>query len=239
VHDFCILFLHGGMDGIGNITHTFFMAPLHYCSLKIITKTNKKIFSCISRTTFCFILAGYIRIFYLNIMVVFVFFSSLQTNQYTTEKNISYFFLALFFPVLLSLFQMLPTLKLFCLFIARNYSLRFNIYLSLVVQWLLFLFLIFWQSREQETIGFAGTYIERVSYFGFIPLFLLLLHYFLSINVKRREFLHCFSVTFLLSLDLLVTKYFFRIPIPTLFDSCSTRILGYFNFAGVFCSIWI
>src|SRR5882724_1443741 len=220
----------------GNITHTFLWLPLALLLVeKLLQKQTKKYFLALVGTLFVSFLAGYIQgYFYLNIMVVLYFLVRFKQTNIQQKKIFLTFFLALIFPVLLSLFQMLPTLKLFDYSSRGNYSLEQIQYL-LNPWWYSVTVLIpdFFGNPATRNYWFAGTYIERVSYFGFIPFIFAIVALF-SFN-KRKEtriFGIVFLVTFLLSLDLLVTKYFFRIPIPTLSTAVPTRILGLFQFCG-------
>jgi len=91
----------------------------------------------------------------------------------------------------------------------------------LVVQWLLSYSWFFWQSRDKKLLV-CWTYIERVSYFGFIPLFLLCCIIFFH---KRKE-TRIFGIVFLLPFYYHLIywyKIFFRIPIPTLSTAVPTR----------------
>jgi len=110
VHDFCILFLHGGWMEYGNITHTFLWLPLALLlRWKLLQKQTKKYFLALVGTTYCFIFGWlYSRIFLFKYYVVLYFLVRFKTNQYTTEKNIFLlFFLLLFFLFCFLFFRML------------------------------------------------------------------------------------------------------------------------------------
>ncbi len=220
----------------GNITHTYLWLPLALLFTEKLTKRfTRRSFFLLILTLFLAILAGYIQgFFYMALFVVLYFSAKLWPERRVRKKRFVLLFLALLFPVLLTLFQILSTARIF------KYSTRGNYTLSQIQQllnpwWYAITVVIpdFFGNPAARNHWFTGTYIERVSYIGLIPFIFALSALF---SFRKRKEIAIFGIvfigTFFLTLDLFVTKYIFTIPIPTISTTVPTRILGLFQFCG-------
>lgn len=220
----------------GNIGHTFLWLPLGLLFTERITRGEsfKNNFYLII-VLFMSILAGYIQgFFYLAGVIFFYFLAKSIIGKSLSIKKCILFLGTLIFPVLLSLFQSLPTKELFDVSTRSNYTLAQI--KDLLNPWWYSITVIVPNFFGNPAVGnhwFYGTYIERVSYVGIIPFSLFI---YALINFKKRKEILIFGVigilAFIFSLDLLFTKYFFEIPIPTLSTTVPTRMLCIFEFCA-------
>lgn len=224
----------------GNIGQTLMWLPfLLFCTEKMVKKYEKKWAVIFILSGVCAFLAGYIQgYFYLTgFIAVYYFVKKYLLHKLELKSSILFTFI-LIAPILLTLFQLLPTLQLF------SYSSRGNYTLDQIQN----LLNPFWYAITVLAPDFFGhpasrnqwvqiTYIERVSYFGFIP-FLLSLYALLS-TFKKHEtkiFGIVFIATFLLTLDVFFTKFLYLIPIPVISTTVPTRLLSLFVFSGAILS---
>lgn len=220
----------------GNITHTLLWLPLALLfTEKIINKFNKKNFVFLIASLWLSFLAGYIQgYFYVTITVTLYFlFKSYNTKRFTL-KNVLFFCVALVSPVLLSLFQLFPTLDLFKASSRGSYTLE-QIQTALNPAWYVITVIIpdFFGNPAVRNYWYNGTYIEQVSYFGVIPFILAIVALFSSKKTREiKIFGWLFVVTILIATDLFVTKYIYTLPIPVLSTTIPTRVLGLFQFCG-------
>ncbi len=220
----------------GNIDHTFMWLPLGLLfTEKIIKGDGIRNNLYLIAALFMSILAGYIQGFFYILTIIFVYYlaKNFQSKSFSFKKFII-FISTLIFPVFLTLFQTLPTLELFKLSTRSNYSL--DQIKNLLNPWWYSITVVapnFFGNPASNNHWFYGTYIERVSYFGTIPF---ILATFAVLNFKKRKEILIFAgigiLSFILSLDILFTKYFFQIPIPVLSTTVPTRMLSVFEFCG-------
>jgi hypothetical protein len=216
----------------GNITHTFMWLPLAlYFTEKYLQKRSWKSLLFLTITLWFSFLAGYIQGFFYLLVIVLVYFFG------KNGKGRVSFLLALLFPVLLSLFQFLPTLELFTQSTRGGYTLEQIVHL-LNPWWYGITALIpdFFGNPATRNYWFDGTYIERVSFFGVLPLLFSLVALFSKKTKESNIFSFLFIVSFLFSLDLFVTRYLYQLPIPIFSTTVPTRILSIFVFSGAVLS---
>jgi len=222
----------------GNITHTLLWLPLALLFTERITKKlSPKNFIFLNLVLFTSILGGYIQgYFYLVIVITFYFIFKILKKQENKSKTIFLFFTSLVFPVLLSLFQLLPTLELFKYSTRGNYSID-QIQNDLNPLWYIITVIIpdFFGHPATRTNWFYNTYIESVSYFGLIP-FILAVSSLLFFKSKKAIEIKIFGIlfvcSFFLAVDLIINRYLYLIPIPVLSTTLPTRILSIFQFSG-------
>ncbi|MBI2195606.1 MAG: YfhO family protein [Candidatus Levybacteria bacterium] len=220
----------------GNINHTFLWLPLGlFFTEKILKASNLKYNLYLILTLFVSLLAGYIQgYFYIGSIVFTYFLARNFLDKSLTLKKILLFVVTLIFPVLLSSFQILPTKELFEESTRINYTLP-QIEKLLNPWWYAVTTIApnFFGNPAAQNHWFSGTYIERVSYIGLIP-FLLSVYGFL--NFRKRSIALIFGIigiiSFLLSLDIFVTRYLYQIPIPVISTTVPTRILSIFQFCA-------
>lgn len=220
----------------GNIGHVFLWLPL---LLYLIEKLVKKIafihaiaFVGVSALAF---LAGYIQgYFYVVCVFSLYYFFRLWQEKHFTPFHIGLLIFFLFTPLLIGMVQLLPTLELFINSSRSNYSLD-QIRQLLNPAWYTVTTFIpnFFGNPATRNHWFYGTYIERVSYFGIYPLLFAFFALFLiKINKYILPFAIIFAASFLISLDLIFTRYLYLLPIPILSTTVPTRVLSLFVFSG-------
>jgi len=220
----------------GNVDHTFLWLPLTLLLLEKFIRKQKFIFIAyliiVYATAF---LAGYIQGYSYIIFTGIIYFIGRSILLRKMSKNLIFLFLiGLIAPLFLSAFQLLPTIELFQNSARANYSLE-QIDKLLNPVWYLITMIApnFFGHPAARNSWFYGTYIERVSYFGFIPFIFSIYALF---NIKKRKELIIFGGLFLASL-FLATNFFFNkfiylIPFPFISTTVPTRILSIFIFCG-------
>lgn len=220
----------------GNIDNTVIWFPLGlFLTEKIVKNRKIKYNLLLVFVLLISLLAGYIQAFFYVCGTLFIYFliRSFESHRFSL-KDLIVFLVTLFFPLLLSLFQIIPTKELFDISTRSNYSLS-QIQNLLNPWWYSITVVVpnFFGNPAAQNHWFYGTYIERVSYIGIIP-FVLAIYAFA--NFKRNIFSLIFGIlaiiAFVLSLDLLITKYFFLLPIPVISTAVPTRILSIFQFSS-------
>ena len=220
----------------GNVGHTFIWLPLGLLFAERLSKNfsiKTAIFLILSLTVA--FLAGYIQgYFYIILTLIFYFFLKSKYLKTFTSKKFLSFLLILLVPSLLSAFQLLPTLELFTLSSRNNYTLL-EIDKLLNPIWYTITTIIpnFFGHPVSRNHWFYGTYIERVSYFGFIPFIFAL---FAILNFKKRKEIFIFSAiafsSLFLATNLFITKFIYSLPLPVISTTVPTRILSLFVFSG-------
>lgn len=221
----------------GNLGHSFLWLPLALLWIERFIKNSQYRYLIFIEITFMMsILAGFIQTsFYLIVITIFYFFSKTFMEKSLTLKKTYLFFSAIFFSFLLLLPQLLPTIELFSHSSRGNYTLS-QIENLLNPWWYTVTSFVpnFFGNPASNNHWFYGTYIERVSYIGLIPLIFSLYALF---NFRKRKEIIIFGILALFALvistDLLVTKYFHRIPIPVISTAVPTRILSIFQFGAI------
>lgn len=226
----------------GNITHTLVWLPLAlFFTEKYIQQGKWKNVLFLTITVWLGFLAGYIQgfFYFVSIMFVYFFVKVPVFRQKENRKKAIIFLAALIFPILLSLFQLLPTLALFSMSSRGSYTVQ-QITELLNPWWYSITTLApdFFGNPASRNSWFYGTYIERVSFFGVIPFLFALVALFSPKKKEMKVFAVFFVISFLLSLDLFVTRYIFQLPIPILSTTVPTRILSIFVFCGAILSAY-
>lgn len=220
----------------GNIGHTLLWLPLVlFFTDRFTEKVSYLNFLGLVFSLFLSILAGYIQgAFYIYITALIYFFGKSHFDKKISKIKSSIFLAGLIFPVLLSLFQLLPTVELFANSSRGGYSIEqiqkllnpLNYMITLIAP-------DFFGNPAARNFWFDGTYIERVSYFGLIPFIFAIfavVSQFKQIEVKIFSLI--FFVTIILTTDLLITKFFYLLPIPVISTTVPTRMLSLFAFSG-------
>ncbi len=222
----------------GNIPHTFLWLPLALLfTEKFIKKSKWQYVAGLIASLLFSILAGYIQGFFYSLIIVIFYYAAKNLRQLTQDIGKTLiFFGSLLGAILLSSLQLLPTLSLLAISSRNNYSLS-QITNLLNPWWYSITTLIpdFFGNPAVHNYWFSGTYIERVSYFGVIPLLLAL-----SVLFLRKKEIVIFSVVFLVawlfSIDFLWVKYIYLLPIPMLSTTVPTRILSVVCLSGAILS---
>src|SRR3990172_8497079 len=196
----------------GNIGHALLWLPLVlFFADQILEKVDYRNFLGLIFSLFLSILAGYIQgAFYIYLMTVIYFFGKGILKKKIIRNQFLIFLVALTLPILLSLFQLLPTLELFSYSSRGSYSID-QIQKLLNPAWYLITALSpdFFGNPATRNYSFDGTYIERVSYFGLIPLiFAALAIWLLFKKTDVKIFSVIFVATIFLATDFFITKFF-------------------------------
>src|SRR3989344_2098979 len=221
----------------GNIGNTLLWLPLAlYFADRILGKVNYLNFLGLIFSLLLSILAGYIQgAFYIYLVTVIYFLGKGFLLKKLRPIQSLIFLSAILFPIFLSLFQLLPTLELFSYSSRGSYSID-QIQKLLNPVWYLITVAApdFFGNPATRNYSFDGTYIERVSYFGLIPL-IFAVFAIISLFNKKTEvkiFSLIFIGTILLATDLLITKFFYLLPVPVISTTVPTRMLSLFAFSG-------
>ena len=185
------------------------------------------------------ILAGYIQItiylfFFSFIFLIFRAFFLYQTDSF---KKILSFIPAFVFPLVLSSFQLLPTAELFFYSARKAYSVSDMVKLLIPIQHVITTFVPdFFGNPATANYWLNGTYIERVSYFGVIPLFFVILAIFRKKTSVFWIFAFIGAFVYLLSFQNPVSILFYSLQIPIVGTGVPTRIMYVFCFSAAVCS---
>lgn len=221
----------------GNVGHTFLWLPLALFITNKLLQKKRFIYSLLlSIVLTSSFLAGYIQGYFYSIIVITAYFLfEILSGKKGLEKKLIFFFcLGLLFPLLLSSAQLLPTIELFQYSARNNYDAS-TINKLLNPVWYMITIVIpnFFGHPASRNFWFDGTYIERVSYFGFIPFVFAL---FSLPQYKKHGLIILFGslfiISILLSLNLPFMQLFYAIPFPLISTTVPTRILSIAVFSG-------
>lgn len=220
----------------GNVGHTLLWLPL---LLLLVDKLKEKFclkYLFIFTITLSFsILAGYIQQVIYALVVVSAYFLLRHLERKNLRKFLVKgvcFSLAIAVTFLLCSLQLFPTWEIF------QQSAR-NIYNAQTIKNLLlpWFYLItvaipdFFGNPANRNYWLTGTYIERVSYLGIVPLIFALSKIFSHRDKTTWFFLIMAGVVLLLTINLWPAQFFFSLQIPVLGTTVPTRIMAQFSFA--------
>jgi uncharacterized membrane protein YfhO len=220
----------------GNVGHTFLWLPLALLfTEKLIRNFSKKYSVLLIISLTLSFLAGYVQgYFYIILTLIFYYIFKSRSEKTFTINKFLLFLIIFLYPMLLSAFQLIPTLELFSLSARNNYGLS-EIGKLLNPVWYTVTIIIpnFFGNPVSRNSWFYGTYIERVSYFGFIPFIFAI---FAISNFKNKKEIIIFSAIFVISLalatNLFFTKFIYLLPLPVISTTVPTRILSLLVFSG-------
>ncbi len=224
----------------GNIGHTILWLPLGlYLVEKLVKKFNVNLLALLILILTASILGGYIQgYFYIVITLSFYTTVKMFLSKKRHTARLLLVLASFVTPVLLTLFQFLPTLKLFEQSSRNNYSLE--VIDKLLNPWWYAITVIapdFFGHPASRNYWFYGTYIERVSFFGVIPfIFAVMALFYWKRRIEVKIFGVLFIAAFLLSFNIFLTKYFYLIPFPVISTTVPTRVLCIFIFSGAVLS---
>ena len=220
----------------GNIGHSILWLPLlMFFSLRFIKKPSLGLsLGIIIGLTFS-LLAGYIQ----TSFYVFIFLLAFTTfNIFSLEKKGRILTLAktlpiFILPLLLSSLQLLPTFELLSNSTRTSYSIDSFVKLLIPKIHLATLFAPdFFGNPATRNYWLDGTYIERVSYFGIVPLILGLFAVFKRQNLIVWFFLSSAVVALFLSFDNFIARTIYSLNIPLLSSAVPTRLMFVFCFSS-------
>ena len=220
----------------GNIGHSLLWLPLALLLVEKIVKELEWRWIVLLVLTLTFsILAGFIQVTIYLFGVVFAYFFFrilIEKPKDSLLKTISFLTSAIL-ALLLSSVQIFPTIEIFLKSARQAYPLEKIPELLLPWFYPLTIFVSdFFGNPASRNYWYPGTYIERVSYIGVLPLFFALLAIFWQRKEKIVLFfagLAIFSLIF--SLNLLPIRFFYGLKIPIISTTVYTRLLSVFSFS--------
>lgn len=218
----------------GNLGHTIIWLPL---ILLLIYKNINKV--TLAKTVLIIIalcnsiLAGYIQTsFYLYIFTFIFTLYLIKSQKADILKNTLIYILIFFIPVILTLFQLLPTGELILLSVRPGYP--FQDFIKLLIPKIHLLTILvpdFFGNPATRNYYLSGTYIERVSYIGIAPL---LFVFYSLLKVRDRNysfFLVSAIIIFLLAFDTHFARVIYSLNLPFISTAVPTRIMFIFCFS--------
>ena len=221
----------------GNIGSTLLWLPLILLLIKnFVGKITALNFLILSLSLCMSFLAGYIQgVFYIYILS-FLYYLYLVLQEKKKVKNLkkhTLFLVATLIPVLMTFFQILPTIQLFSDSTRGAYTLsQIEKNLSPIFNWITIIFPDFFGNPATRNYWLDGTYIERVLYPGSVVLLFAVFSVFNKIKITERKF---FLVVGIISLVIATNfpfvKYLYLIPIPVISTTVATREFSIFIFS--------
>lgn len=222
----------------GNIGSTLMFLPIVLLLTQYLFKKRNHIyFFGLSLVLAISILAGYIQgAFYIYILSFLYFLFLYAVNGSDRDrKTIFLYIAALFLPILITAFQLLPTLSLFTqstrgaytlMQIEKNLSPLYNLITVAIPD--------FFGNPATRNYWIDGTYIERVMYPGSLILFFALYSLFSKLNAKEKKFFSLVAITSLVVVvNFPLVKYLYLLPIPVISTTVPTRELSIFIFSMI------
>lgn len=222
----------------GNIGSTILWLPLALLFTKrLYEKLTAVNFASLVTILFLSVLAGYIQgVFYIY-TICFLYFTFLLLFGKTKSagfKKIFVFLISLVFPILLTLFQLLPTLGLFLESTRGAYSLtQISKLLSPLEYWITVLVPDFFGNPATRNYWINGTYIERVMYAGVLITFFAIYGLIHSKSLGKRFFIALCAVSFVITTNIPGIKFLYLLPIPVISTTVPTRELSIFIFSVI------
>jgi len=219
----------------GNIGHSIVWMPFAlWMILKNLKKPSILKSIAISLSLTFAILAGYIQTaFYVFVFVLgFIAFHILFTDKKDKLKKFSMFFLILLASILLSVVQLLPVLELIFQSARAPYSISSFLNLLIPSFHAVTMFVPdFFGNPATRNYWLSGTYIERVTYIGVIPLIFVFYSFFKKQNSTFWFFVISAIVVLLLTFDTFIAKILYSFQIPLISTAVPTRIMFVYCFS--------
>lgn len=219
----------------GNIGHSIVWMPFAlWMALKNLEKPSVLKSMMISLSLAFVILAGHIQTaFYVFIFILgFVVFNAFFINKEDKLKKLLIFSLILILPVLLSAMQFLPLVELFLQSARESFSYSSLLKLLIPPYHVVTLFVPdFFGNPATRNYWLDGTYIERVTYVGVIPLMFIIYAFF-----KKQSFQFWFFAVSAISVLLLTFNTFiagilYHYQLPFISTAVPTRMMFLFCFS--------
>ncbi len=212
----------------GNIGSTMLWLPLALLLIKELLKKNRTlVFLGLILTLSVMLLAGYIQgAFYIYTLCFFYYiYLTFVQNKLKNYKSHILFIISLILPILLTSFQILPTLQIFSQSTRGAYSLvQIEKSLAPVWYWITLSFPDFFGNPATRNYWVDGTYIERVMYPGVAIIFFAFYAIVNKINfIEKKFFLSIAVLSLIIATNLPLVKYFYLIPIPVISTTIPTR----------------
>lgn len=220
----------------GNLGHTFIWLPLILLLIhKIIKKPSIFLSMILGIVLSLSILAGYIQMsIYVYIFsflyAVFIFYNRLKMKKY---KEFLYIIIAYSLSLLISAVQILPTVELFLN--STRTSIDKETFLNLLIpinHLITIIFPDFFGNPASRNYWLNGTYIERVTYIGVVPLMFAVF----SLTQKPTKLIYFYLISslviLLLVFDTSLSRFLYSIYIPPIISTgVPTRIVFILSFS--------
>ncbi len=221
----------------GNIVHALLWLPfvLWLCHKNILKPTLfKSIVIALALSLSVF--AGHFQVsIYLYLFsFIYVLFNLLNFHRKDFIFKIAIFIGIYVLSLLFSMVQILPSVEIFLSSSRSNYSFE-RLIEFLIPQYhaITMFFPDFFGNPVTRNYWLDGTYIERVSYFGIVPLFFAVYALFSKKNPYIWFFLSTILTIFFITFDTFITKFLYSIYIPPIIaTSVPTRIMYIFVFSA-------
>jgi len=231
----------------GNIGHSIIWLPfLLFLTEKLINKKSIGYSILFISALTLSIFAGYIQTsIYLFIFSLIYMLFRLHQEKKLKPKTLLYLSFLFILPVFISSIQLFPTIELFLYSAREAYSVPAISKLLIPPMHIATIFAPdFFGNPATRNYFLEGTYIERVSYIGVIPI----LFFVLAIGKKAPKtfwfFLVSCAIVLLLSFNNPISFFLYSFKIPVLSTGVPTRIMYLFEFSAAICSaigfdIWL
>ena len=220
----------------GNIGHSIIWLPfLMLFSLRFVRKPNLILFLAMIAGLTLSLLAGYIQTSFYVFVFLFVF-TSFNIFVSGKEKRLNKLLITIpifVLPLLLSAIQLTPTLELLNSSSRTSYALSSFINLLIPKVHLATLFAPdFFGNPATRNYWLSGTYIERVSYIGILPLIFAMYAVFKRQSKTIWFFTLSSIIVLLLSFNSPLSRFFYSLDLPLISNSVPTRVMFIFCFSA-------
>ena len=219
----------------GNIGHSILWLPLlMFFSLKFLRKPSLSLSLAITAGLTLSLLAGYIQtsFYFFVFLLVFMLFNIISLDREKRLPTLLKVLPVFILPVLLSSMQLLPMLELLNNSTRTAYSIDNFFKLLIPKIHIATLFAPdFFGNPATRNYFLEGTYIERVSYVGVMPLI-----FGLFAVIKRQSsvvwfFILSLIAAFFMSFDTIIARSIYSLDIPLLSTAVPTRVMFIFCFS--------
>lgn len=220
----------------GNIGHSIVWMPFAmWITLKNLQRPTVVKSIIIALSLAFAILAGYIQTaFYVFIFLLgFVIFQIFFAGKRNKLKKLSIFGLIFTLPILLSAIQLLPMIELFSQSARTPYPIASFLKLLIPNFHVITLFVPdFFGNPATRNYWLNGTYIERVTYVGVIPLIFIIYSFFKRQNGIFWFFTVSAAIILLLTFDTYFARIIYSWQLPLISTAVPTRIIFLFCFSA-------
>jgi len=175
------------------------------------------------------IFAGHfqVSIYLYGFSFAFLLFAILVVQKKNTLKNVVFLISIYAFSLVISAIQLLPSIEIFINSSRSNYAYERLVEFLIPTYHLVgILFPDFFGNPVSRNYYLTGTYIERASYIGIVPIFFIIF----SLFTKKSRYIWFFLLSavavFFITYDSFITKFLYSIYIPPVIaTSVPTRIM--------------
>lgn len=219
----------------GNLGHTLLWLPLIlYILQRYQKKPSAALFFILILILTIVILAGYIQlaIYVFAFASVYIFWLFMIADNSINIKKYLPFVLAFFAAPLLAAVQLLPSIEIFSLSARGAYTLTQITEKLIPLQNLVtIIFPDFFGNPATRSYWLSGTYIERASYIGVVPLLFALYAVLKRTGQVTKLFIITALFTYISTLQIFPVQLMHGAGIPFLSTTVPSRILSVFCFA--------